>query len=86
MDMKPLPEIRNVSDMNLKSMDLMNPGNPRTLSYGVGGLSMSTAQDQEYAEMLQAMRMAYAETNAYRKRSEAIARAKDRQMQRAVER
>ena len=47
---------------------------------------MSNAKNQEFAEMMQAMKMAYAETNAYRKRSEAIARAKDRQMQRAVER
>jgi hypothetical protein len=83
MEMKPLPEIRNVSNMDPRSINLMNP---RTLSYGVGDMSMSSAKDQEFADMLQAMKMAYAETNAYRKRSEAIARAKDRQMQQAVER
>lgn len=64
----------------------MNLNDPRTLTYRASNLSMSSADNQEYAEMLQAMKMAYAETNAYRKRSEAIARAKDRQMQRAVER
>lgn len=83
MEIKPLPEIRNVSDMDLGSMNL---NNPRDLTYRASKLSMSSADNQEFAEMLQAMRMAYAETNAYRKRSEAIARAKDRQMQRAVER
>jgi hypothetical protein len=83
MEMKPLPEIRNVSNMDPRSMSLMDP---RTLTYGIDNLSMSTAKNQEFAEMMQAMKMAYAETNAYRKRSEAIARAKDRQMQRAVER
>lgn len=83
MEMKPLPEIRNVSNMDPRSMSLMYP---RTMTYGIDNLSMSTAKNQEFAEMMQAMKMAYAETNAYRKRSEAIARAKDRQMQRAVER
>ena len=84
-----LPEFPTIKDASVGTLKLGNSLDKRLPSMPSGYLndmSFSNSGQLEAEQLMNEMRIAFGESRAYKKRSEANARAKNRRAQRAAER